>query len=1008
MVFANVAAGWRQLRDNFGFYGFAHQAYEGDDLVTVRVWVSERLAQPHRAGDSFPLDLQSTGSSPSKALSFRLSDGCLAIGIYMSTVANSRRSGEKPGFYEDGILIARNGSVAYSLRFYAAVNEEQPGPPEWIEHDLVGNDEALRGRAQLHEAPPSDIEERLTRVSLAVDALEGRVGALVEDFQRRTEGSLQAVQGNGAKQTEELEKIAQELGVRWSQQFQSQAETVLESLREEVKNSRFVVEESKRELASVTEAKLGQVGALVEDFQGRVEGSLQAVQGNGAKQAKDLEKIVQELGGQWSQQFQKQAGAVLESLREEVKNSQRVVEESKRELASVTEAKLGQVGALVEDFQGRVEGSLQAVQGNGAKQAKDLEKIVQELGGQWSQQFQKQAGAVLESLREEVKNSQRVVEESKRELASVTEAKLGQVGTLIEDFQGRMEGSLQAVQGSGAKQAKDLEKIAQELGGQWSQQFQKQAEAVLESLQEEVKNSRLVVEESRRELANVAEAKLGQVGTLIEDFQGRIDGSLQAVQVNGAKQTDELEKIVQELGGQWSQQIQKQAEAVLESLREEVKNSRLVVEESKRELANVAEAKLGRVGTLIEDFQGRMEGSLQAVQGSGAKQAKDLEKIAQELGGQWSQQFQKQAEAVLESLREEVKNSQRVVEESKRELASVAEAKLGQVGTLIEDFQGRTEGSLQAVQGSGAKQAKDLEKIAQELGGQWSQQFQKQAEAVLESLREEVKNSQRVVEESKRELASVTEAKLGQVGALVEDFQGRTEGSLQAVQGNGAKQTDELEKIVQELGGQWSQQFQKQAEAVLESLREEVKSSRLVVEESKRELASVTEAKLGQVGTLIEDFQGRTEGSLQAVQGSGAKQAKDLEKIAQELGGQWSQQFQKQAEAVLESLREEVKNSQRVVEESKRELASVTEAKLGQVGGPGRGLPGTGGGQSAGCPGKRREAGEGFGENCPGVGGAVVAAVSEASRGSAGEPAGRSEEFATRGGGEQAGTGQRD
>ena len=246
-----------------------------------------------------------------------------------------------------------------------------------------------------------------------------------------------------------------------------------------------------------------------------------------------------------------------------------------------------------------------------------------------------------------------------------------------------------------------------------------------------------------------------------------------------------------------------------------MKNSRLVVEESRRELASVTEAKLGQVGTLIEDFQGRMEGSLRAVQGNGAKQAKGLEKIAQELGGQWSQQFQKQAEAVLESLREEVKNSQLVVEESKRELASVAEAKLGQVGTLIEDFQGRTEGSLQAVQVNGAKQREELEKTAQELGGRWSQQFQMEAEAAAERLREEVENSRRVVEVSK-----------------------------QALQGSGAKQAEEFQRAAQELGVRWSQQFQMQAEAAVEKLREEVKSSRREMEESKRQLSRLVEAKV--------------------------------------------------------------------------------------------------------------------------------------------------------------------
>jgi hypothetical protein len=87
-------------------------------------------------------------------------------------------------------------------------------------------------------------EERLTGVSLAVEALQERMGALVEDFQ-----------GKQARQAEDLEKIAQQLGGRLAQQFQEQAEAAVERLREELKNFGRAVEESKQQLASLAEAK---------------------------------------------------------------------------------------------------------------------------------------------------------------------------------------------------------------------------------------------------------------------------------------------------------------------------------------------------------------------------------------------------------------------------------------------------------------------------------------------------------------------------------------------------------------------------------------------------------------------------------------------------------------------------------------------------------------------------------------------------------------------------------
>src|SRR5208337_755287 len=248
--------------------------------------------------------------------------------------------------------------------------------------------------------------------------------------------------------------------------------------------------------------------------------------------------------------------------------------------------------------------------------------------------------------------------------------------------------------------------------------------------------------------------------------------------------------------------------------------------------------------------------------------------------------------------------------------------------TLVEDFRGRLEGTLQAFQGKGARQAEDLEKIAQDLGGRWSQQFQEQAEAALKRLREELKNSGRVVEESKQQLASLTEAKLASLSQATRE----------------------------EYGQQLAQAFREHAQVMHEAADAEVESikqaaqqaiAQLQAAEQKRETGFVAragaaeerltgvslavEALKGRVGTLVEDFQGRLEGTLQAFQGKGARQAEDLENIAQDLGGRWSKQFQEQAETALKRLREELKNSGRMVEENKQQLASLAKAKLASL-----------------------------------------------------------------------------
>jgi len=121
-------------------------------------------------------------------------------------------------------------------------------------------------------------------------------------------------------------------------------------------------------------------------------------------------------------------------------------------------------------------------------------------------------------------------------------------------------------------------------------------------------------------------------------------------------------------------------------LREEVGNSGRAFEESKQQLASLAEAKMASLNQAAADAAGSLE-------------------------------------AAMAKLREEVGNSGRAIAESKRELASLAEAKMASLNQAAAD----AAGSL---------------------------------EAAMAKLREEVGNSGRAIAESKRELASLAEAKI--------------------------------------------------------------------------------------------------------------------------------------------------------------------------------------------------------------------------------------------------------
>ena len=225
----------------------------------------------------------------------------------------------------------------------------------------------------------SDVDERLTPVCLAEEALEGRVGALVEGFQ-----------GKGALPAEDLEKVAQELGGRWSEQFQEQVEAAVEKLREEVKDSARVVEESKRQLASLAEAKLASLSQALRDEYGR--------------------QLVQALR-EHAQATHEAADVEVESIKQAAQEAVarlQVAEQKEgtsfKALAGAAEKRLRGVSKAVEALEGRVGALVEGFQGKGALPAEDLEKVAQELGGRWSEQFQEQVEAAVEKLREEVKD----------------------------------------------------------------------------------------------------------------------------------------------------------------------------------------------------------------------------------------------------------------------------------------------------------------------------------------------------------------------------------------------------------------------------------------------------------------------------------------------------------------------------------------------------------------------------------------------------------------------------
>jgi 3-dehydroquinate dehydratase len=262
------------------------------------------------------------------------------------------------------------------------------------------------------------------------------------------------------------------------------------------------------------------------------------------------------------------------------------------------------------------------------------------------------------------------------------------------------------------------------------------------------------------------------------------------------------------------------------------------------------------------------------------------------------------------------------------------------------------------------KRAEDFEKFAQELKERWSQEFQVQAEAAVEWLREEMKNSGRVLEESMQRLASLAEAKLAFLSQpaqteygqqMAQAFREQAQAMHEAAGGEVKSIKQAVEEAIAQLQAaerkretdyqQMAQALREQAQALNEAADKQVMSIKQAAEEAiaqlqaaeeKRERswtaqAAIAEERLNGMSLALETLEGRARVLVEDLQGKRAKQAEDMQKIGQELGERWSRQFQDQAETAVERLREEQKNSERAAKESKQQLAILAQWQLASL-----------------------------------------------------------------------------
>jgi len=343
------------------------------------------------------------------------------------------------------------------------------------------------------------------------------------------------------------------------------------------------------------------------------------------------------------------------------------------------------------------------------------------------------------------------------------------------------------------KPAEDFEKFAQELRERWSQQLHVQAEAAVEWLREEMKNSGRVMEESMQRLASRVEANLASLSQATQNEYGR-----------------QMEKAFREQ----AQAMHEAADGEVKSIRQAAEEAiaQLQVAEQKRETdyQQMAQAFREQAQAMHEAADGQVKSIKQAAEEAIA-QLQVAEQKRETDYQQTAQAFREQAQTMHEAADGQAKSIKQATEEAITQLqaaeqeretswtarTALAEERLTGMSLALETLEGRVRALVEDLQGKGAKQGEDLQTIAQELGGRWSQQFQEQAEAAVKRLREEQKDSERAAKESKDQLASLAEAQLASLSQIAADATAGLEAEQRRLKGHYEAMRGEFENLIE-------------------------------------------------------------------------------------------------------------------------------------------------------------------------------------------------------------------
>jgi hypothetical protein len=262
-------------------------------------------------------------------------------------------------------------------------------------------------------------EKRMAELASAIEGLEQRAGALLKDFEKSLEDTLQSSQQRGTADKAELEKAAEDLLENSKRKLQGHAETTLAGLGEKARETlAMTAAEGRNQVASTQQALESLARAAHERFDQRLA-------------QKSKEQV--EIAGQSSEAAVNTIRLAAERAVNRLETAKEKIEEGFSTWADVFQSRLGELfagmeglehhsEALLRDFRRQLDEALQEFSEKKTSEAANVEETSHDVVERLTQQVEERARAALEDLKEEAEAIVRsAAEASQAHLASAKE-----------------------------------------------------------------------------------------------------------------------------------------------------------------------------------------------------------------------------------------------------------------------------------------------------------------------------------------------------------------------------------------------------------------------------------------------------------------------------------------------------------------------------------------------------------------------------------------------------------